>query len=78
MLDDMTKKTLDTANQYPRSKKLIGLLFIALGIVGAVLPVMPGWPFLIIGLELLGIKFLVVDNFLFYMKLKKRPELENK
>ena len=78
ILDDVTKKTLDTANQYPRSKKLIGLFFILLGIVGAILPVLPGWPFFVIGFELLGIKFLVVDNILFYLKLKKRPEIENK
>jgi len=42
----------------PKARKilrvLIGALFLFMGAVGALMPVMPGWPFLLVGLGLLS------------------------
>ena len=67
ILDDMTKKTMDATEKYPMSKIFFGVLFVILGIAGVIIPVLPGWPFFVIGFELLGIKFLYFDKALFYL-----------
>ena len=72
ILDDVTKKTKDATDKYPMSKKVVGVLFLLLGVAGVILPVFPGWPFFVIGFELLGIKLLFVDQALFYLKLKDK------
>ena len=35
-------------------RRIIGALFLLLGIIGLLMPVLPGWPFLIPGIALLG------------------------
>ncbi|MBI3633228.1 MAG: hypothetical protein HY226_02970 [Candidatus Vogelbacteria bacterium] len=76
MLGNMKRKTLETADKYPASKLLLGVIFLILGLIGFALPIMPGWPFFVVGCELLGIKLLFVDRILFYLKLKKQKSSE--
>ena len=47
----------------PWLKKTVGVLAIFFGILGIVIPGLPGILFLIIGFELLGIRFLVLDRY---------------
>jgi hypothetical protein len=43
-------------------KQIIGFLALVVGICGIILPVLPGWLLIFIGLEILGIKIVFVDN----------------
>jgi uncharacterized membrane protein YbaN (DUF454 family) len=36
-----------------KNRKIFGILFIIIGIIGLVLPVMPGWLFLVAGLAMM-------------------------
>lgn len=35
-------------------RRIVGALFLLLGIIGLLMPIMPGWPFLVPGIALLG------------------------
>ncbi len=35
-------------------RRIIGALFLIIGIIGLIMPILPGWPFLIPGIALLG------------------------
>ncbi len=48
----------------PRLKKMIGGTLVFVGILGLLMPVIPGVVLLVIGLELLGLQFLVFDKML--------------
>jgi len=43
-------------------RKILGVLAIILGIIGALFPVLPGWWLIFIGLELLGLRLLFQDK----------------
>jgi uncharacterized protein YqgC (DUF456 family) len=47
-----------------------GILLILVGIAGVVLPVLPGWILIFIGIELLGIQLVFLDNIKAYVKQK--------
>jgi uncharacterized protein YqgC (DUF456 family) len=51
-------------------KFVLGVLAILVGVAGLVLPILPGWIFIFIGLELLGIKLVFIDNIKAYVKQK--------
>lgn len=42
-------------------KKVLGAVLIILGLIAAVMPVVPGWFLVFIGLELLGLGFLIPE-----------------
>jgi uncharacterized membrane protein YbaN (DUF454 family) len=58
----------ERAKQYtlarPVLKKSLGIAAVVFGILGLIIPGLPGILFLIIGLELLGIRFLILDRWL--------------
>ena len=35
-------------------RRIIGAFFLLLGIIGLLMPILPGWPFLVPGIALLG------------------------
>lgn len=45
----------------PKFKKIFGIFLIIFGILGMILPILPGWWVAVIGLELLGWR-LVIDR----------------
>ena len=66
----MYEKAKNYTSIRPRLKKAVGILFILLGFVGLILPVVPGAILIFIGLEFLGLRFLFVDRLL----KRKAPE----
>ncbi len=48
----------------PRLKKTIGWFLVVLGGVAVILPVVPGAPIVIIGLELVGMRLIFMDRLL--------------
>lgn len=46
----------------PRLKKTVGWMFVAIGVVALVAPVIPGAPLVFIGFELLGFRLLFIDK----------------
>lgn len=54
----------------PRLKKTVGWLFIVVGVVALVAPVIPGAPLVFVGFELLGFRLLFVDKLL-----KREPKI---
>jgi hypothetical protein len=55
-------------------RKMGGVFFILLGITGIILPVLPGWIFIFIGLELIGIQLVFFDKIKAYVKSKLDKE----
>lgn len=53
---------------HTKLKKVIGVIFIFLGLLALVTPLTPGAWLAIVGLELLGIKILFLDKFKFLNK----------
>lgn len=58
------KKTKEYIHTRPNMKKIIGIIFIASGFLAFITPLTPGSWLLIIGLELLGFRFLLSKNLL--------------
>lgn len=48
----------------PRLKKMVGVTLVLIGLLGLLMPLIPGAIFLVIGLELLGLQFLFFDKIL--------------
>jgi drug/metabolite transporter (DMT)-like permease len=48
----------------PRFKKAVGIVFVVVGIVALVAPVVPGAPLMFVGFELLGFRLLFIDKIL--------------
>ncbi len=46
----------------PRFKKVVGWLFVTIGFIALVAPVIPGAPLVFVGIELLGFKLLFLDR----------------
>ena len=67
----MYEKAKNYTSIRPRLKKTVGILFVLLGFIGLILPVIPGAILLFIGLEFLGLRFLFVDRLL----KRKAPEV---
>jgi len=65
-------KTLD-----PRTKFLIGILFILLGILALVTPLTPGAWLIFVGLELIGIRIIAWRRFLDWLTRRKGDKDEN-
>ena len=55
----------------PRLKKTVGGIFVFVGFVALVTPLTPGAFLLIIGLELLGLRFIFLDKIL-----RRKPKVE--
>jgi hypothetical protein len=49
---------------HPRVKKTVGWIFVVVGVVALVAPVVPGAPLMFVGFELLGFRLLFVDKLL--------------
>lgn len=60
----MYKKFRNYLDVKPRLSKVLGWVFIIFGILGVILPLIPGAVFFFIGLELLGIRLLFLDRWL--------------
>lgn len=48
----------------PTLKKTLGVVFVLVGFIALIAPIIPGAPLVFIGLELLGFRFLFVDRML--------------
>ena len=63
---------LKTIKEYihngPKTKKVIGVILILLGLVAFFIPLIPGSWIAIIGLELLGVRILFFDKLKFWKK----------
>jgi hypothetical protein len=46
----------------PRLKKTVGWVFVVIGVVAIVAPIIPGAPLVFVGLELVGFKLLFLDR----------------
>lgn len=56
----------------PILRKILGVSLIILGVLGLIMPILPGWIFIFVGLEMLGLKLLLNEKFkLFFSKFKK-------
>ncbi len=56
---------------------VFGLLLVLIGIAGVVLPILPGWILIFVGIELLGIQLVFLDKIKEYAK-KKLEGMANK
>lgn len=61
---------MNKVNKKLQIKKLIGIILIIIGLFGFVLPILPGWLFLLIGLEFIGINLVFFDRIKEYIKNK--------
>jgi len=57
-------------------KKVFGVVLISLGVMGWLLPILPGWIFIFIGLELVGINLVFFDKIKEYVKSKIKKQRE--
>jgi uncharacterized membrane protein YbaN (DUF454 family) len=48
----------------PRLKKTVGWVFVVVGVVALVAPIIPGAPLVFVGFELLGLRLIFVDKLL--------------
>lgn len=55
-------------------KFTLGVLAIIVGISGIILPILPGWLLIFVGIELIGIKIVFIDRIKEYIKEKIRKE----
>ncbi len=66
----------ERAKQYtllrPRLKQTVGVIMILAGVFGLIMPIIPGALFIVIGLEIFGLRLLFVDR-LFERIIKKKP-----
>lgn len=60
---------------YPVLRKILGISLIVLGVLGLIMPILPGWIFIFIGLEMLGIKLLFSENFQLLKEKFKKPKI---
>jgi uncharacterized protein YqgC (DUF456 family) len=58
MVDRINTYTLNR----PRLKKVLGWLFVVIGFVALVAPIIPGAPLVFVGFELLGLRFIFTDK----------------
>ncbi len=69
------------AKQYtldrPTLRRIAGVLLIVGGVLGLIMPIMPGIIFLVLGLELFGIRLLFVDRVVERVRGKKKEVLES-
>lgn len=66
----MYRKAKQFTLDNPRIKKTVGLIFVIVGFIALIAPIIPGAPLMFIGFELLGFKFLFLDKIL---KRSKNP-----
>jgi hypothetical protein len=57
----------------PRLKKTMGWLFVVLGGAAMIMPLVPGAPLLIVGLELVGFRLIFMDRLLQRESIPKVP-----
>ncbi len=50
-----TKRQANRASEFRPIKIVIGIVFLLLGIAGLLLPILPGWLFILLGLVWLGV-----------------------
>ena len=55
------KITRETIKEIKLIRKISGILLILIGIAGIVLPILPGWVLIFVGLSLLGINFYFIE-----------------
>jgi hypothetical protein len=63
-------------------RRIVGAICVAIGILGLLMPILPGWPFLIPGIALLGTRdpiirtlYIWVVRFLKWLRARKTPWL---
>ncbi|OIO44786.1 MAG: hypothetical protein COZ34_01585 [Candidatus Pacebacteria bacterium CG_4_10_14_3_um_filter_34_15] len=60
---------------HPVLRKIFGASLIILGVMGLIMPILPGWIFIFFGLEMLGLKLLLSENFQLLRKKFKKPKI---
>lgn len=61
----------------PRLRRLIGFVFVVIGFLGLITPLVPGFPLLFVGLEILGIRLLYADKFRSFFARNKKSLPQN-
>ncbi len=60
----------------PKLKRTVGVILILIGLLGLVMPVIPGIVFVVIGLEFFGMRLLFIDRTIDKMMKKKQIPTE--
>ena len=76
MKNKLTKKR--KSEIWDLTKKIIGIIFIILGLIGLVVPILQGFLFIIIGIALYENKSIKESLFEFAKKIKKKVKKEKK
>lgn len=64
MTKELTKKEKSTI------RKVIGVVVILVGIAGLILPIIPGWLLIFVGLELVGLELVFFEKIKAFVKKK--------
>jgi uncharacterized protein YqgC (DUF456 family) len=51
-------------------RKFVGVILLLIGLAGLVLPILPGWLLIFVGLSFLGVKIPYADRLLEYARVK--------
>lgn len=60
----------------PKLRRTVGIILILIGLLGLVMPVIPGIVFVVIGLEFFGMRLLFIDRTIDKMMKKKQIPAE--
>jgi uncharacterized protein YqgC (DUF456 family) len=66
---------VDKLNRYtdgrPRLRKIIGWSLVVVGFIALIAPILPGAPIVFVGLELLGLRFILTDKMKNFLRKEK-------
>jgi uncharacterized protein YqgC (DUF456 family) len=71
------KVSVKTESMFDVIKLVLGVVALVIGLAGLLLPILPGWILIFVGLELIGIKIVFIDKIKEYV-IKKIEESKKK